>query len=377
MDNIDRIYLDYAASTPMDPRVVEEMSAVLRDIFGNASSIHRYGLSAKSILDNARVSTAKMLNAEPDEIYFTSGGTESNNLVLQGVAQKFDEPGHIITSAIEHPSVIQTGKYLQSKGWQITFLPVTESGVVEVESVKEAITPATRLISIMHVNNEIGSINPIAAIAEIAAEQGIAFHSDVVQSFGKLPLDMKKLPVSFLSIAGHKIYGPKGAGALFIRRKSKISKILHGGSQENKMRSGTENIPAIAGFKKAVDILCTELPVDYTHLTEVGSYLRECMHEKVPQAKCNSPEDGLCSIQNYSLPGFDNMSLLMGLDLAGIAVSNGSACSLGHVTTSHVLNALRLPDNCLRSALRISLGRFTSREHIIRATDTLRSLIKK
>lgn len=375
--NHHNIYLDYAASTPLDPKVLEVVNITMAQVYGNASSIHRFGLQAKAVLDTARTTVAESLNARPDEIYFTSGGTESNNLAMQGVASQFSKPGNIIISAIEHPSILQTARYLKSRGWQITLLPVNRMGQIDPEILQQSINSATRLVSIMHVNNEIGSINNIEACAKIAYEKNILFHTDAVQSFGKLPVDLRRVPASFLSLTGHKIYGPKGAGVLFIRRKTKLGKLFFGGSQENGRRSGTENIPAIAGLTKAVELCQINRDADKSHLEQLGSELRELMKLQLPEARLNGGENGVPNIQNYSIPGIDNMSLLMGLDLAGIAISNGSACSSGDVSPSHVLRALHLPDKELKSSFRISFGRFTTSEDIKHAVRSIARFIKK
>lgn len=358
------IYLDYAASTPVDPRVVQAVNAVMQTTFGNPSSIHKFGLQAKLILDNGRRLIASMLHARPDEIFFTSGGSESNNLAILGVAEMHAQPGHIITSAIEHPSVLQTCRYLKSRGWELISLPVNSSGQIEPAALEKAIKPETKLISIMHVNNEIGSINDIQRCAEIAENNGIVFHTDAVQSFGKIAIDLDKTPISLMAFTGHKIYGPKGVGVLFKKRGIKIGSRIHGGKQENGLRAGTENIPAIAGLNKAVDVYQKQMESDLAHAEKLGRLCGDLMRKHLPLAQRNGGESGVPNIQNYAIPGIDNMSFLMGMDLAGIAISNGSACSSGDVSPSHVLQALRLPARMQNASIRLSFGRFTTSEEI-------------
>ncbi|MCA9733471.1 cysteine desulfurase [candidate division KSB1 bacterium] len=372
-----QIYLDYAASTPVDPRVAEVMQDATMRVFGNASSIHGFGLQAKKILDETREIIASYLGAKNDEVFFTSGGTESNNLAIQGIARHNEQPGHIITSAIEHPSILETCRFLKKNGWDITFLPANKTGVVNPDELADSIHSDTVLVSIQHVNNEIGSINSIQECAMIAWQKGIPFHTDAVQSFGKLPIDLHHIPASLLSFTGHKIYGVKGAGVLIIRRKTRLDKLMHGGAQENKMRSGTENIPAIAALGKAVQLLKEQGESDRRHMELLGQQLRVLMQAKIPKAILNGSEKGVPNIQNYAIPGIDNMSLLMGMDLAGVAISNGSACSSGSVSPSHVLQALHLPGHLLKSSFRISFGRFTTAEEIEFAVEKLAILVQK
>ncbi len=371
------IYLDYAASTPVDPQVALVVAETMQQVYGNPSSIHGFGLRAKSILDEGRNLIAAILHARPDEIFFTSGGSESNNLAIQGVAAECRKPGNIIISAIEHPSTLQTCRYLKTHGWEITQLPVNGDGQIDPAELDRTIQPETALISIMHVNNEIGSINDIETCAQIAARKNVLFHTDAVQSFGKMPVDLSKTPISLMSFTGHKIYGPKGAGVLFKRRAVKIAKMIHGGSQESGLRAGTENIPAIAGLCKAVEIIQQRQNEDRALAQKLGQQLRELMHLKVPRAQQNGSPAGLPDIQNYAIPGIDNLSFLMGMDLAGIAISNGSACSSGDISPSHVLQALHLPEKLQNASVRISFGRFTSSEEIETAVQAFAHFLQK
>ena len=360
-----RIYLDYAATTPVEPAVVDAMLPFFRQYFGNASSIHHFGLEAKNALDQARKTIARMLNVEPREIIFTAGGTEANNLAILGTAARFEQPGHIVTSAVEHPSVRRTCEALQKKGWRVTYLPVDRFGMVHPEDLEKAIQPDTRLITIMYVNNEIGTINPIKSLAEIAQKHNIPFHTDAVQAFGKLKIDLQKEPISLLSMAGHKIYGPKGIGALVVRRGVSLRPILSGGSQEFKLRPGTENLPAIMGLAKAAEIFEQRREDDRRHIQELADFFLRRLREEIPEAVHNGhPERRYPGILNVSFPGIENIALVMGLDLEGIAVSNGSACSSGKVEPSHVLQAMKLPKDIQLSAIRISLGRYTTQEEM-------------
>ncbi len=370
-----RVYLDYAATTPVAPEVVEAMLPYFHETFGNPSSIHRFGLEAKAALDQARSTLARALNATPHEIYFTSGGTESNNLAILGRAMQFKQPGHIITSAIEHPSVLQPCKHLQQHGWRVTFLPVDRWGRVDPADLEKAITEDTALISIMYVNNEIGTINPIAELAEIAAARRIPFHTDAAQAFGKVKIDVRATPISLLSIAGHKIYAPKGVGVLYIKRGVTLSRLLFGGGQENELRPGTENLPGIVGLAKAVELMERQFEAEVQRLEHLAQRFMQRISREIPAAILNGhPQHRLPWVLNYSFPGMDNTSLVMALDLEGVAISNGSACSSGKIEISHVLRAMQLPKEIQRSAVRISLGRFTTEEDIDRAIAALKKV---
>ncbi len=359
-----RIYCDYAATTPVDSRVLEVMLPCFREWYGNASSVHAFGLRAKRLLDTAREQVAGVINAEPHEIIFTSGGTEANNLALLGFVAGFDEPGELLVSAVEHPSVRQACVFLQQRGWKITWLPVDETGRIDPESVRTALTEQTRLISVMTVNNEVGTINPIGEIAALAAEAGVTLHTDAIQAYGKIAIDVKKTPITMLSLSGHKIYGPKGVGALFLKRGTRISKILFGGKQEHDLRAGTENIPAITGLGKAAEIMAAESPEEQQRLAQLAETLRDSLEREANAHLNGSREHRLPQILNFSFPGQDSLALAMALDLKGIAVSIGSACSSGNVQPSHVLKAMRVPQTLQKSALRFSLGRETSREDV-------------
>ncbi len=372
-----RIYLDYAATTPVAPEVVEAMLPYFNESFGNASSIHGFGLQAKAALDRARNVLAETLHAGPREIIFTSGGTEANNLAILGTALRQDAPGHVITSAVEHPSVMRACRFLESRGWRVTYLPVDRYGRVSPDALRKALQKDTRLISIMYANNEVGTLNPIEELAQIAAEHRIPFHTDAVQAFAKMEIDVRRIPVTLLSLAGHKIYGPKGIGALYVRRGHKLQKMLHGGSQEFDLRPGTENIPAIVGLARAVELYNARREKDWRHVQELAAYFREKLQQAVPEAVfLGHPEQRYPGVLSFAFPGHESISLVMGLDLAGIAVSNGSACSAGKVEPSHVLRAMGLPRSQQNSAVRFSLGRHTTREDLDRAVEALAALMQ-
>jgi cysteine desulfurase len=356
-----RIYLDYSASTPVDAQVLERMLPYLREQFGNASSVHGSGREANVAIEQAREQVAQVLNASAAEIVFTSGGTEADNLAILGFAENFDEPRHMITSAVEHPAVSNACKALERKGWQITYVLPDEDGLIYADKVAQEIRSETALISIMHVNNEIGTINPVAEIAAMAVERNIAFHTDAVQSFGKLPIDITKMPVTLLSFSGHKIYGPKGSGGLFVRRGTTLKPMLFGGHQERDRRAGTENTPAIVGLGYAAELAVSRMQQDALHLRELSQYFLKNLKLFAPMAALNGhPKDRLPGVLNVSFLDRDSLTLATRLDLAGIAVSNGSACSSGSVEPSRVLQAMGLPKERSTSALRISFGRPTT-----------------
>lgn len=370
------IYLDYCATTPLAPEVFEAMRPYLMGSFGNASSIHGFGREAKVALDAARESAANSLGALPREIVFTSGGTEGNNAALFGVARTFAEPRHLVTSRVEHPCVLYSCKELERRGWKVTYVEPDAAGMISGETVLRALRPETVLISIMHANNEVGTINPIHEIARLAAERGILLHTDAVQTFGKVALDLRELPISLLTLSGHKIYGPKGVGVLFIRRGVKISALLHGGKQERERRPGTENIPAIVGLAKAIELRQKEKEHEAVRWFERSQNFWQRVREIFPGAALNShPQQRVPGILNISFPGFDSLSMVMSLDLHGIAVSNGSACSAGSVEPSHVLRAMKLGAVRENSAIRFSFGRNTTEDEIAATLAALEKIL--
>ncbi|GAB7386495.1 cysteine desulfurase family protein [Bacillaceae bacterium] len=373
------IYLDHAATTPVHPRVVEAMLPYLQDHFGNPSSIHRFGRQARLAIDRARETVASALGAEPHEIVFTSGGTEADNLALIGAAYANRKKGrHIITTQVEHHAVLHTCQHLESMGFRVTYLPVDETGKVSAQAVKEAISEETILISVMYGNNEVGTIQPVTEIGEIARERGIVFHTDAVQAFGIVPLDVEALGVDLLSVSAHKINGPKGIGALYVSQKIRISPHIHGGSQERNRRAGTENVAAIVGFTEAVRIALEEMETRREKYRAFRELMLEVWRrEGVPFVVNGHPEDHLPHILNVSFPGTETETMLMNLDIAGIAAASGSACSSGSLELSHVLRAMCLQEETMKSAIRFSFGLGNTAEEVKEAARKAGQIAKK
>jgi len=353
-----RIYLDHSATTPVDERALAAMLPFFTQTYGNATSIHSFGQEAKVALENARRKIAAVIGATPGEIIFTAGGTESNNWAIKGAALHYgDQKKHIITATTEHHAVLHTCRFLEKQGFNISFARVDEHGAVDPERISAMLRDDTFLISIMHANNEVGTINPIVEIAQIAHDKGILFHTDAVQSYGKIPIDVGVAPIDLLSISAHKIYGPKGIGALYMRQGTKIAKFLHGGRHERDRRAGTENIAAAVGFGAA-----TEISHDKTFEGNDLRHLRDLLQAKIlagiSGVRVNGhPENRLPNLLNLSIEGVESDSLLLSLDLKGIAVSNGSACTSGTIEPSHVLQAMGVRKDLAKSALRFSFGR--------------------
>ena len=357
-------YLDHAATTPMDPLVLQEMMPYFKEKFGNSSSIHAYGQDAKNALDVARARAAKLIGATADEIYFTSG--EANNMAVLGTANlKENKRCHVITTAIEHPAVLNTVKYLETMGFEATFLPVDPEGIIRLEDLEKAIRPNTKLISIMHANNEIGTIQPVEQIGKLAKERKIAFHTDAIQTASKMPLDVDKLGVDFLSISAHKIYGPKGVGMLYMRKGTKIQQLMFGGSHEKGLRPSTSNVPGIAGFGKAAELAVQRLDFDVPRITR--------MRERIIDGTLGNIKDSfltghrtkrLPNLASFRFRFIEGEGMLLHLDIAGIAASTGSACSSKSLKASHVLLALGLPQEEVHGSLRISLGRENTDEDV-------------
>ena len=354
-----RTYFDHNATTPVDPAVLELVVRVTREEFGNASSVHHFGQRAKAVLDDARSAVARLMNAEPSEIVFTSGGTEADNFALRGVAEALEPTGrrHLIATTIEHEAVLVTLKALARRGWKTTLLPVDQSGIVAVEALAEALTDETAIVSVMHANNEIGTVQPIAELASLAHARGALFHTDAVQSVGKLTLDVRALGADLASISAHKFYGPKGAGALFIKRGTRVAPILTGGKHERTRRAGTENVPGIAGLGKAAELAVQKLAVDGTRVGGLRDRLESAVLASIPGTAINGArEPRVPNTTNISFEGIEAESLLIALDLEGFAVSTGSACSSGTLEPSHVLRAMGLPAHRTQNSIRISLG---------------------
>ncbi len=376
---MEKIYFDYASTTPTDPAVVTAMLPFFTEHFGNASSPHHFGRESQKSLENSREIVAKFLGANREEMVFTSGGTESNNLALLGASRKNRTKGdHIIVSQIEHPSVLEVVKYLEKEGFVVTYLAVDEYGRVTAEQVEKAITDKTILISIMHANNEIGTLQPIAEIGKICRQKNIIFHVDAVQTVGHLPVDVKALNVDLLSLASHKLYGPKGVGALYIRKGIKISSHLLGGNQEQGLRASTQNIAGAVGLARAIQ-MC-----DQSMLPEAGTQmkLRNILIDEIPKrisgAKLNGhPVERLPNNCHFAFDKIQGESLLLSLDMSGIAASMGSACKAGAMEPSHVLRGIGLPDELCYGALRISLGRWTTKAHIDYLLEKLPQIVKQ
>lgn len=361
-----RIYLDHSATTPLAPEVMEAMVPYFSEFYGNASSLHSFGREAREAIEDARGKVADLINAQPSEIYFTSGGTESDNLAIKGIALKNKNKGkHIITSCFEHPAVLEVCRYLAKQGYEITYLPVTRDGLVQPDAVRDAIKKETILISIMHANNEIGTIEPLQEIGEIAEEKEIYFHSDGVQSVGKIPVDVNALGLDALSMSGHKFYGPKGTGVLFVRKGVKIESMQQGGGHEGGIRSGTENVPGIVGLGRAADLAKETMADESARLTLLRDHLKELVLGRIEESWLNGhPTKRLPSNLNFSFRFIEGESLILYLDALGIAASTGSACSSRKLTASHVLTAIGLkPEEC-HGSLRITLGRYNTKEDI-------------
>ncbi len=354
-----RIYFDHNATTPVDPAVAETIVRVMTEEFGNASSVHHFGQRAKAVLDDARSSVAALIGAEPSEIVFTSGGTESDNFALRGVAEALEPTGrrHLIASSIEHEAVLVTLRALARRGWRTTLLPVDASGIAKLEALAEVLTDDTAIVSVMHANNEIGTIQPIAELARLAHARGALFHTDAVQSIGKIPADVRALGVDLLSLSAHKFNGPKGAGALWIKRGARVTAILTGGKHERSRRAGTENVPAIAGLGVAARLAAKKLTTEAPRLSALRNRLEEAILAQVPGTAINGDrEPRVPNTTNMSFEAVEAESLLIALDLEGIAVSTGSACSSGTLEPSHVLRAMGLPSPRTQNSIRLSLG---------------------
>ncbi len=376
---MQRIYLDYAATTPTDPAVVQAMLPYFHDSFGNPSAIYSYGQEAKNALEEARGKVARLIGARDEEIIFTSGGTEADNFALKGAAYANQKKGnHIITYVIEHHAVLESCKFLAKMGFKITYLPVDKYGLVDPDSVKKAITDKTILISVMHANNEIGTIQPIAEIGKIAKEAGILFHSDAVQTAGHIPANVNALGVDLLSMSGHKLYGPKGVGVLYIRKGSKLTPFMHGGGQERGRRASTENVPGIVGLGKAAELAGQDLEIEAQRLTGLRDKLISGIIQKVDRTHLNGhPVKRLPNNVNISVEFVEGESMCLNMDIAGICASTGSACSSGSLEASHVLLAIGLEHVQAHGSLRFTLGKWTTEEEIEKVLEILPRIIGK
>ncbi len=377
--NGDHIYLDYNATTPLDPRVLEEMTPYLTQSYGNPSSIHSPGSVARAAVDSARERVSAYLGARPGEIVFTSGGSESNNFAIKGLAYALGDKGnHLITTAVEHASCLEAFRFLERRGFEVTYLPVDSSGLVCLGQFEEAISERTILASCMYVNNETGVVSPIRNMGEIARKRGVVFHTDAVQALGKMEIDLGDLPVDAASFSAHKICGPKGAGALYLKKGVGLEPFMHGGGQERGKRSGTENVAAICGFGYACELLRGELDTENQRLGKLRDRLFEELCGSIDDVYLNGhPDSRVCNTLNVGFPGTPGDSVVMNLDNAGVAVSTGSACSEGNVDPSHVLIAMGLKEPEALCSVRFSFGRFTSSSEIDRVIELLPAIVKR
>lgn len=370
---MNRIYLDYNATTPVEPQVLDAMLPFFSGEFGNAASIHTVGQRARAAVETARDQVAALLGARSQEIVFTSGGTESDNHAIFGIVRS--APGatkHIITTNIEHEAVLNTCQALEKAGVAVTYLPVNSDGVITVDQVEEALRPHTVLITVMHANNELGTVQPLAEIGKLATQRDIYFHTDAVQSAGKLPLDMKTLGVDLLSISGHKFYAPKGIGALYIRGGSRLQQLLYGGHHQRGFRPGTENVPGIVGLGKAAELAQRALASDAERVSALRDHLEQSLAARIPDSHINSVNAPRTpNTTNLTFPGIEGEAMVISLDLKGIAVSTGAACSSGAVEPSHVLTAIGLSAEDARASIRFSLGRHTTAAEIDYALEAV------
>jgi cysteine desulfurase len=376
---MNRIYLDYNATTPIHPEVLESMLPYQQGSYGNPSSIHRLGQEAKRGIEGARERVARLVAAHPLEIVFTGGGTEADNLAIKGVASLNREKGrHIITSSIEHHAVLNTCQHLEKEGFGVTYLPVDRCGWVDPDEVRRAITKETILITLMHSNNEVGTIQPIEEIGKIAGASGILFHTDAIQSVGKVPVDVKTLGVDLLSMSAHKLYGPKGVGALFIRTGVKIEPLVHGGHHEMNRRAGTENVAGIVGFGKAAELSLSSLDGNEETIRTLRDHFWERIEERIPSVHLNGhPQKRLPNTLHVSFEFVGGEPLLINLDLSGIAASGGSACTAGALEASHVLAAMGIAEPSAQGSIRFSLGRETTRDDIDRTVEVLAEAVNR
>ena len=374
-----RIYLDHAATTPTDPRVLETMLPYFSGAFGNPSSIHSLGQETRAAVEEARHKIASLIGAQSEEIIFTSGGTEADNFAIKGAASANKQKGnHVITTSIEHHAVLESCKFLEGQGFGVTCLSVDRNGLVDPDEIRKAITAGTILISVMHANNEVGTVQPITDIGKIARERRICFHTDAVQTVGHIPVNVNELGIDLLAMSAHKLYGPKGVGSLYIRKGTRIDSFMHGGGQERGLRASTENVPAIVGFGKAAEIAQREVDRESKRLTSLRDKLIQGLFERIPEIHLNGhPVQRLPNNVNVSIGFVEGESMAIGLDMEGIAASTGSACTSHDLEPSHVLLALGLPGVLARGSLRFSLGRETTEEEIGRVLEVLPRIVAR
>lgn len=374
-----QVYMDYSATTPVKKEVLDEMIPYFSELYGNPSSLYSIGEKSKMAVEKARGQVAELINADPKEVFFTAGGSESDNWALEGVCDALKDKGnHIITTKVEHHAILHTAEYLEKHGIDVTYVGIGPDGRVDPAEIEAAITDKTVLISVMFVNNEIGTVQPVREIAEIAKKHDIIFHTDAVQALGNVEIDVKDLGIDLMSMSSHKIYGPKGIGAMYIRKGVKISNLIHGGAQEMKRRAGTENLPGIVGFGKAAELAKNNLAEHISRISELRNYF-------IDQVKANIPHVIVNGTMEHRHPGNANItfeyvegeSMLLLLDMNGIAVSTGSACSSKSLTPSHVLTALGVPVENIHGTLRFTVGEFTTKEDIDYVVEKLTEIVAK
>lgn len=375
MDN----YFDNAATTRTDDEVLKEMLPYFSENYGNPSSIYKLGRTNRRAVEIAREQVAKAINADPNEIYFTAGGSESDNTAIRGIAYAYKQKGnHIITSKIEHPAVLETCKQLEKEGFEVSYIGVDENGIINLEELKSEIKKTTTLISVMFANNEIGTIEPIAEIGKIAKEHNIVFHTDAVQAVGSVKIDVKEMNIDSLSLSGHKLYGPKGIGALYVKKGVRFQKFVNGGHQERNKRAGTENVPGIVGLGKAIELAYQDLDVHNKKIKELRDYYMAEVQKRIPYIKINGDmEKRLPGNSNISFRFIEGEGLLLNLDLKGICASSGSACTSGSLDPSHVLLAIGLPHEIAHGSLRITIGKYNTKEEVDYLLDNLEEIVSR
>lgn len=375
MDN----YFDNAATTRTDDEVLKEMLPYFSQSYGNPSSIYKIGRENRKAVEEAREKVAKAINAEPNEIYFTAGGSESDNTAIRGIAYAYKQRGnHIITSKIEHPAVLETCKQLEKEGFEVSYIGVDEKGIVNLEELKNSIKETTTLITIMFANNEIGTIEPIKEIGKIAKENNIIFHTDAVQAVGSVKIDVKEMNIDSLSLSGHKFYGPKGIGALYVKKSVRFQKFVNGGHQEKNKRAGTENVPGIVGLGKAIEVAYSNLEEHNKKIKELRDYYVEEVKKRIPYIKINGDmENRLPGNSNISFRFIEGEGLLLNLDLKGICASSGSACTSGSLDPSHVLLAISLPHEIAHGSLRITIGKYNTKEEVDYLLNNLEEIVSR
>lgn len=376
---MENVYFDNAATTKLDEEVLKEMMPYLTTEYGNASSIYKLGRNTKKAIEDAREKIAKAINAKPEEIYFTSGGSEADNTAIRGIAYAHKKRGnHIITSVIEHPAVLETCKQLEKEGFEVTYVSVDENGIIKLDELKKSIKDTTILISVMFANNEIGTIEPIEEIGKIAKEHNIYFHTDSVQAVGSIKIDVKEMNIDSLSMSAHKFYGPKGIGALYVKKGVNFQKFMNGGHQERNKRAGTENVASIVGMGKAIEIAYRDLEKHANKVRELRDYYVQEVQKRIPYIKINGDmEKRLPGNSNISFKFIEGEGILLNLDLKGICASSGSACTSGSLDPSHVLLAIGLPHEIAHGSLRVTIGKYNTKEEVDYLLNNLEEIIQK